>query len=322
MSEEKNRKRNLSTGDESCSNKRRSICLEEENSTHPSNIVSVNGEQANVEEEPSVNSNHVSNDSCTNSCDKHTDETEKRNGIDSQGNTKSESDKKPLPSVTDSVFNDRSTLRSVSESDVNDSDDDPLDEYETQYFGFTPKSFMNGVYNALAEYSRESLAAFTQYIDIKYPNQMSASKLQEGRENMMKYVLKKLNRSIDVLEQYLMTNVFKIPDHIILPEDHVQADNQYTQEDEKQLDSEIKQLEDKILTIRYANGVLRQDLGKMDEVQALFEKSLEQMEALETMTKDSGVSDVKNDTIEAIHKVTRMIELVQNLENMKMKTSL
>ena len=51
---------------------------------------------------------------------------------------------KVMPSVSDSVFNDGSTLRSASESECNESDDDPLDEYETQYFGFPPKSFMNG----------------------------------------------------------------------------------------------------------------------------------------------------------------------------------
>ena len=46
-------------------------------------------------------------------------------------------------SVSDSVFSDGSVIRSVSEYADEDSDD-PLDEYETQYFGFTPKSFMNG----------------------------------------------------------------------------------------------------------------------------------------------------------------------------------
>lgn len=46
-----------------------------------------------------------------------------------------------------------------------------------------------------------------------------------------------------------MTNVFKIPDHVVLPEDQVQVNSQYTEEDEKQLDLEIKELEDKILTV-------------------------------------------------------------------------
>ena len=48
-----------------------------------------------------------------------------------------------MTSVSDSVFSDGSVMRSASEYDREDSDD-PLEEYETQYFGFTPKSFMNG----------------------------------------------------------------------------------------------------------------------------------------------------------------------------------
>jgi hypothetical protein len=50
---------------------------------------------------------------------------------------------KDMTSVSDSVFSDGSVMRSASEYDREDSDD-PLEEYETQYFGFTPKSFMNG----------------------------------------------------------------------------------------------------------------------------------------------------------------------------------
>lgn len=49
-----------------------------------------------------------------------------------------------MASVSDSVFSEGSVLRSVSECDRDESDEDPLEEYETQYFGFTPKSFMNG----------------------------------------------------------------------------------------------------------------------------------------------------------------------------------
>ncbi|CAG2228259.1 MIS12 [Mytilus edulis] len=227
---------------------------------------------------------------------------------------------KTMASVSDSVFSEGSVLRSVSECDRDDSDEDPLEEYETQYFGFTPKSFMNGVYNALAEYIRESLAALAEYIKSQYPNGMTSTQLQGGEENMMKYILRKLNRSFDILEQYLMTNVFKIPDHVVLPEDQAQAGNQYTEEDEKQIDLEIKQLEDKLLTIRYANGILRQDLSEMDQVQSIFDKSFKQLETIEDMTSQCGISDIKDDTLKAISQVKKMISIVQTLELAKTET--
>jgi hypothetical protein len=58
---------------------------------------------------------------------------------------------KDMTSVSDSVFSDGSVMRSASEYDREDSDD-PLEEYETQYFGFTPKSFMNGGNDVNAKY--------------------------------------------------------------------------------------------------------------------------------------------------------------------------
>ena len=51
------------------------------------------------------------------------------------------------------------------------------------------------------------------------------------------------------MQQYLITNVLKIPDHIVLPNDKVQMEHQYTTEDEQQLDMEVQQLKDQILAV-------------------------------------------------------------------------
>ena len=45
------------------------------------------------------------------------------------------------------------------------------------------------------------------FILLQYPNGMTSSQLQEGEENMMKYILRKLNRSFDILEVRSCYNV-------------------------------------------------------------------------------------------------------------------
>lgn len=220
-----------------------------------------------------------------------------------------------MTSESDSVFSDGSVLRSTSEYDREDIHDDPLEEYETQYFGFTPKSFMNGVYNALAEYIKEGLTAFTEHIEQQYPEEMTPDDLKKAEENLMKYILRKLNRSFDILEQYLITNVLKIPDHIVLPSDKIQMEHQYTIEDEQQVDMEIQQLKDQILSIRYANGVLRQDMLQIDKVQGIFNTTVKQLEPVEALTKEQGISDIKDNTVYTINQVKKMMNIVKNIEH-------
>ena len=54
-----------------------------------------------------------------------------------------------------------------------------------------------------------------------------------------------------IYQAYILTNVFIIPKHILLPEDAVHRGVSYTEQDETRIDTEIQSLEDKIKAVRW-----------------------------------------------------------------------
>ncbi|PIK36812.1 hypothetical protein BSL78_26358 [Apostichopus japonicus] len=85
-------------------------------------------------------------------------------------------------------------------------------EYETQYFGFTPKSFVDGVYNAMVEY-------LSDFVEERFKEQISVEALQESSNRLFVHLRDAFDKAFDRLENYLMKNIFHIPSGIVLPED-------------------------------------------------------------------------------------------------------
>ncbi|KAJ8321322.1 hypothetical protein KUTeg_001180 [Tegillarca granosa] len=168
-----------------------------------------------------------------------------------------------------------------------------LQEYETQHFGFTPKSFLNGIYNAIVEYLREGLDVMEQYIHQEFSNVMTENQIKEATSKLLPHLVKKLDRVFDFLEKYLLENVFHIPDNVILPEDEVQLTTSYTKTDEEAINEENSKLKDQILALKYANFKIQQELYQIEHVQTKLDNVLAQFQQLQDISEKAGVSDTK-----------------------------
>ena len=51
------------------------------------------------------------------------------------------------------------------------------------------------------------------------------------------------------VQTYLFTNIFHIPEQVLLPEDKPHAKYSHTQEEEEALDRDIKELQEKMVTV-------------------------------------------------------------------------
>jgi len=163
-------------------------------------------------------------------------------------------------------------------------------EYETQFFGFTPDSFVNGVYNAVNDYV---IDCFQELEDlIKSEPSLSGSATQEqlhaGIDKMTKNFYKSIDESFDRFEIYVKKNILTIPPHVLLPEDKVHSDHLYTMEDEKKVDKEIEELERKIKAAKYVNTALKQEIKDLDNAQEQLENFGKQMDAIQDAFKEAG----------------------------------
>ncbi|XP_078379450.1 protein MIS12 homolog [Oculina patagonica] len=149
-------------------------------------------------------------------------------------------------------------------------------EYETQFFGFTPESFVDGVYNAVNDYVVDCFQELENLLK------------SEESDKMANNFYRSIDVAFDRFEVYVKNNIFKIPANILLPEDKVHHDHQYTVEDEKEIDKELEELERKIKAAKYVNSALKQEVKDLDNAQEQLDNFEKQIDAVEKVFEGAG----------------------------------
>ena len=130
-------------------------------------------------------------------------------------------------------------------------------EYATQLFGFTPKAFVDGIYNAVNDYIKEFFKEMGKVLDEEFAkgDAILSSKIREGCKELIAKCYQNVDKSMDRMELFLLKNVFVIPEAVLLPEDEVHKGSVLKDENsltESSLDKEILELKTEILKeIRY-----------------------------------------------------------------------
>lgn len=130
-------------------------------------------------------------------------------------------------------------------------------EYATQLFGFTPKAFVDGIYNAVNDYIKEFFKEMGKVLDEEFAkgDAILSSKIREGCKELIAKCYQNVDKSMDRMEVFLLKNVFVIPEAALLPEDEVHKGSVLKDENsltESSLDKEILELKTEILKeIRY-----------------------------------------------------------------------
>lgn len=187
-----------------------------------------------------------------------------------------------------------------------------LEEYETQYFGFTPKSFCDGVYNAVNDYLHDCLNVVESYLHQEFKNIVTDEQVRLATQKLIPMFRKTFDKAFDKLETYLLTNIFHIPNNVLLPEDQCQS-QRYTEEDELELEKELEDLQQKIVNAKYVNKCLEQELKDIEEIQLKYNKLLEQLQSMENVCEKAGVPNVKEAIVFTSDKVKRLHSVINNL---------
>lgn len=160
-------------------------------------------------------------------------------------------------------------------------------EYEAQFFGFTPKSFSDGLYNATAEYLHEGLLAVARELSQVRFGEQSEQQLLDAAETAFQHVQPDIAKKFDKLEVYLSQNIFNIPPHVILDEDTVWKEKpEVSDSSVKQCEDEIQKLTEKITALQHANACFRQELHDSEPLVGRLRDVLDRQRLL-LSTRDS-----------------------------------
>ncbi|GAB1603416.1 protein MIS12 homolog [Argonauta hians] len=164
-----------------------------------------------------------------------------------------------------------------------------LEEYATQFLGFTPKSFCNGVYNSMNDYIIECMKAVQSYLTEKCSDSLTEEQIEEGTNAILHQYMANFSRTFERFESYVFKNIFSIPSNVLLAEDSPQK-VQYSPESELLLDQQIEELKMKVWTLKTANAKLRSSLAEIERSSKNLDSATTKLHALQDVMSKSGFS--------------------------------
>ncbi|KAK6195748.1 hypothetical protein SNE40_001109 [Patella caerulea] len=159
------------------------------------------------------------------------------------------------------------------------------DTYDTQLLGFTPKSFCNGIYNAMNQYLVDGLEAMKNYLISRHGDVMSNDDLNDGVLNIQQKVMEEFDTTFDKFEVYAFNNVMNVPSHAVLPEDEIQL--KPVAPENENIELQIKELKESILAIKLANANAQQELELAVTTQEELDKIVNKMEECDPILSSS-----------------------------------
>lgn len=153
-------------------------------------------------------------------------------------------------------------------------------DYETQHFGIHPRTFLDRVYNAFYECLFDGLNDMKKYLSDEYSHLVSTDVIHSSTDSLFQELVKHLDKAIDKLEIYIDSNIFMIPNHVVLPEDEIHLTNPSTKEQEEELDKEIEQIKQRIYAERIRKSIFKSKIEEQKHVKEellLFKSKLQQL---------------------------------------------
>ncbi|XP_028396487.1 protein MIS12 homolog [Dendronephthya gigantea] len=161
-------------------------------------------------------------------------------------------------------------------------------EYSTQLFGFTPKAFVDGIFNAINDYIKEFFKELGRVLDDEFAkgDTILSSTIRQGCKNLIEKCYENVDKAIDKIELFLLRNTFVISPNVCLPEDEVHKEisdalknEENTVLTEESLDREILELKTTILKEMHFGTILKDEqqrlgriLGELKRLEDCFDK--------------------------------------------------
>lgn len=188
-----------------------------------------------------------------------------------------------------------------------------VEEYETQFFEFTPQSFSDGIYNCMVSYIFEGFQKLQQDLLDAYPDLVTANQNQKASEIIFPKIMQTLDAVFDKLMVYLSSNIFCIPLHVLLPEDDMQHVSPMTKENEVALIEEINKLKQEVINTKFHNARLKQELQDLSVVQERWQSFIQTVKQNQQLLQDRGVTSLEELTTNLTAAISKTVESLDKL---------
>jgi len=134
-------------------------------------------------------------------------------------------------------------------------------QYETQLFGCTPISILNGMYNAVCDVYRDGLKDFAKDITSKYPGVLTKKELSVARHEVGKKIDDDVTAAFDEFEAEVLDRVFTIPTNVTLPSDSCQLTYDPNSSNPSMLSAKKDKIIERIKSLKEANARLERHIS-------------------------------------------------------------
>lgn len=236
-------------------------------------------------------------------------------------------DREQYSSVSDVSSNSNLSTSSCTQGDQNTKLTES--DYETQYFGFSPESFCDGIYNALMSYTSDTLLKIQNNLKKEFADKVPEDKIERGTKKLMERFEKNVKKSFDKLEVYVLKSILHIPDDIILPEDTVHEKHPDAKQELQQVDAELLALKKRFINSKYVTARYRAAIQDLQKLNKEYDTALEPYNKLTQICRENGVADVVTlmqkqadavlDVKEALHHHHETMQSVFELEDQQLQ---
>ncbi|XP_008103802.2 protein MIS12 homolog isoform X2 [Anolis carolinensis] len=178
---------------------------------------------------------------------------------------------------------------------------DPRTLYSTQFFGFTPQTFLLRVYRAFQDSLSRSMVSMEADLLERFPDEDPAL-IRQGTEGFLACAKDHLEAVFPQMEATLCQGVLDIPDNVLLLEDQAQeeAGENFSKEGLQELQEEIRQLEAQLQAENRAAEALEAELEEQRIVRAHLEGLRQWLQSLEEATRGDGSSGSLQEGLQAL----------------------
>lgn len=156
----------------------------------------------------------------------------------------------------------------------------PDEQYETQFFGFSPSSFLDGVKGLILDRLSEATEQLEGHLAQIPEEIISKEEVSRGIGLLRQQTDSNYTKTMQKLEAHILGNVMKIPSHVLLPSD-VEQQSQVSAADITLLHAEMEKLRIQLKNEKLMQAKLKDELQDIEQV-------LEEQQKMKTEVFNEG----------------------------------
>lgn len=162
----------------------------------------------------------------------------------------------------------------------------PDEQYETQFFGFSPSIFVAGVKELIFDRLFETMNQLENHLSQVPQDILPPDEMEQGIRMLREQTDKNFAKTFQKFESHVLQNVMKVPSHVLLPTD-VEQTTQSSAIELNVLNTDIETLQVQLKNEKYMQARIKEELQDIDSVLK------EQQKVLNGTLSDSQMSTIE-----------------------------